>query len=511
MAKKKKKSSLVLLMIAMILMLAAYLLVVKINDQKNSKEQAQEDTTINLIKMDKDSISKIEYTNALSKMSLVKENNVWVNQEDNNIPLNQSYIESMLTSVSSLTSTRLVSKKNNNMKEFGLDKPAIQIVITNKDGKNTTINIGDKVLTGEEYYINLNGESSVYTVSSTIYTSFNYSKEQMIALETMPTITSSQITKVSIDNKTKDDFLVTYEDSNNSSSDVNHYFIKKPYKTNVIGDTNKLNEYFNNFTSISLSECVDYEGKNLKKYGLDAPYSTIDIGYYEKKTEDVDSSKDKTNSTKESTGKSDNEKDTSTSGTTNDTSKEVRVDHEFKLLVGNKKGDSYFVKTGDSKAIYLMSADTLDQMIQVKPFDYILKNINLTNIDTLDSMVIKADGNTYALSINREKTVDKENKEVTKTTYYCNNKEVDEKNFKAVYEAFLSVTNEAESKENVKDAKGVVLITLNRSTKENNKTQIKFIPYDDTFYLVDDNGSKQFLTSIRPVEDFVDALKDLNK
>ncbi|BCN29818.1 DUF4340 domain-containing protein [Anaeromicropila herbilytica] len=510
MAKKKKKNrSLLFLTLAMILTLVAYVAVVKINNQKESKKKETESTNLTLLNNKAEDITKIAYTNETGGLSLVKEKDVWVNEKDKSYPINQSNVSSMLSSVTSLTSDRLVGKDMNNLSEYGLDKPTVQITVTKKDGTSTKINVGSKLVTGEKYYVSLNDDKDVYTVDSAIYTNFAHTDKQMIAIENPPTITADYITKLSIDNKRADDFEVVYnEEKANDQTDYYKWTMTKPYPVKVSANTNALSKYFANYASLSFTECTEYNAKDLGKYGLDKPNSVIDIKYYDENTANADSSSSSNTST--STDNTATSSDTSSSNDNKDTQK--RTNHEYKLLIGNKDKDgNYYVKSSDSNTVYTMSSDTVNNMLKVKPLDYITKNVNLTSIYTVDKMVVKAGNETYTLSVKKSKKTDKDAKEQDQYTYYCDGKKVGESEFKATYSGFVGLTNEAEITKKVTDNTPAVSVTITTTDNKNKKVQVNFLPYDNNYYRINSNGSELFLTTKRTVEDFVTAVKKLAK
>jgi hypothetical protein len=503
MAKNKKKNrTLLFLSFAMILTLVAYAVVIKINDGKEADASSEEDTSITLLDLKENSVNSIEYTNESGQMKLTKQDDTWVNENDKNFPVNQSYVESMVTSVSTLTSDRLVSKEVDDLSEFGLDKPLIQIIVSADDGTSTTIKVGSKLVTGDAYYLMLNDENAVYTVDTTLYKNFAYTNNQMVSMETPPSITADYITKISIDNKEKDDFEIIYdEDSDNNTSDYYLWSISKPYSVNVAADTDKLNDYFTNFASLSFKECAEYNTENLKKYGLETPASKVLIKYYEVST-----------TASADTSSSDSTEAADSNASSNDSSTQVRTDHEYILYIGDKNDDGdYYVRPEESQSIYIMSADSVEAMTNVSPFDYIASNVNLTSIDTVDKMEITAGDTNYILSIKRSKTTDDDGNETQKSTYYCNDKEVSEDDFKTVYQNFLSLTNEAEITKENKDNTSKVSIKIQKNTKENNEITINFKPYDSSYYRVDNNGTEFFLTTKRAVDDFVTAVKGLSE
>lgn len=496
MAKKKKKKTLIFLLLAMILLLIGYLVVVQINNKKDAKEE-EEDNSVNILTLEEDSISKIEYSNETGGMTLIKDNDIWYKEDDQSYPINQTKVQNMISSISSISSERLVGNNLDDLSEYGLDKPLIKITVTEEDGNTTVLSIGTKLVTGDGYYFTMNGEGTVYTVDTSIYTSFSVSDTQMIAIEDAPSITSDYITGITINKKDGDDFVLSKETEDTDSSDTNPWSIVKPYSKTIKADSTSVSDYLSNFTSITFSECVDYNADNLKKYGLKNPAAEITVSYYEE------------SSTEDTSEVEDSE---TTEDTDNDSDSTIRTDYEYKLYIGTQTDDGYYyVKPEDSNRIYLMEQSTVEAMITVNPYDYVSKIINLTNIETLDSMDIVAGGEKYELKIERTTTTNEEDEEEVVSTYYCNGNEVEEDDFKSFYESFLSLSIGGEATKETKDSSDSITITLHKNTGDIKESVIQFLPYDDSFYLVNNEGMDNFITEKRPVEDLLTILQELSK
>src|SRR5256885_4146243 len=77
----------------------------------------------------------------------------------------QDAVSSMVSTLSSLGSERLVEEKATDLKPYGLTKPALEIDLTTKD-KPRKLLIGDDTPTGNAVFAKLEGDPRVFTLAS---------------------------------------------------------------------------------------------------------------------------------------------------------------------------------------------------------------------------------------------------------------------------------------------------------------------------------------------------------
>jgi hypothetical protein len=90
------------------------------------------------------------------------------------LPADQDAVSSMVTSLASLNADRLVEEKPGDLAPFGLTTPREQVTITKKDGKTTTLDIGDDSPVGSGVFAKLEGDSRVFVIPT--YTKSNFDK-----------------------------------------------------------------------------------------------------------------------------------------------------------------------------------------------------------------------------------------------------------------------------------------------------------------------------------------------
>lgn len=91
----------------------------------------------------------------------------------------QNEVSSMLSTLSSLSSERLIDEKAANLSEYGLAQPSIEVDITEKGNKSQKLLIGDNTPTGNASYAALAGDPRVFTLASFNKTSLDKSAKDL--------------------------------------------------------------------------------------------------------------------------------------------------------------------------------------------------------------------------------------------------------------------------------------------------------------------------------------------
>ncbi len=88
-------------------------------------------------------------------------------------------VSSMLSTLSSLSSERLIEEKAGNLADYGLAQPALEVEVTEKDNKTQKVLIGDNTPTGNAVYVALAGDPRVFTLASYNKTSLDKSAKDL--------------------------------------------------------------------------------------------------------------------------------------------------------------------------------------------------------------------------------------------------------------------------------------------------------------------------------------------
>jgi hypothetical protein len=83
----------------------------------------------------------------------------------------QDAITSMVSTLSSLNSERVVEDKASDLKQYGLTEPALEVDISTKDGKSNKLLLGDDTPAGNAVFAATAGDPRVFTIASYTKTS----------------------------------------------------------------------------------------------------------------------------------------------------------------------------------------------------------------------------------------------------------------------------------------------------------------------------------------------------
>jgi hypothetical protein len=102
------------------------------------------------------------------------ESGQWQLTAPKSLPADQDAVSTMLSSLSSLNSNRLVDDKATNLDQYGLVPPSIEVDITKKDKTTVKLLIGDNTPAGSAAYAAVTGDPRVFTLAT--YNKSNFDK-----------------------------------------------------------------------------------------------------------------------------------------------------------------------------------------------------------------------------------------------------------------------------------------------------------------------------------------------
>jgi Domain of unknown function (DUF4340) len=130
--------------------------------------KASADTPPAILKLDSSSITKLDLKkkNAETVVLTKAGSGMWQITQPKAYGADQDAVSSLLSTLSSLNSERLVEEKTSDLKTYGLDQPALEVDITDKGNKTQKVLLGDDTPTGSSVYAMLAGDPRVFTVAS---------------------------------------------------------------------------------------------------------------------------------------------------------------------------------------------------------------------------------------------------------------------------------------------------------------------------------------------------------
>lgn len=165
----------------------------------------KEETTVSadsspaILKLDEGSITQVDLKKKDSPPILLAKDSAgsWQITEPKKLAADQSTVSSMVSTLSSLRSERVVEDKASDLNAYGLAQPSLEVDLTEKDNKNQKLLIGDDTPTGSAAYAMLSGDPRVFTIASYNKTSFDKSVNDLRDKRLL-TVAADKITRLDL-------------------------------------------------------------------------------------------------------------------------------------------------------------------------------------------------------------------------------------------------------------------------------------------------------------------------
>ena len=130
--------------------------------------KASVDTPPKILTLKQDDISKLAIKKkGGEEVALAKnDSGKWQITAPKPLGADQDAVSSVLATVSSLNSERLVDEKPGDLAQFGLAQPELELDLTEKDNKSQKLLIGDNTPAGSAAFAKLEGDPRVFTIAS---------------------------------------------------------------------------------------------------------------------------------------------------------------------------------------------------------------------------------------------------------------------------------------------------------------------------------------------------------
>lgn len=386
---KQKKQWITILSLCLVLILAGvgYIAASKYQQSKEKTEESEETGEIKLYSLKAEDITKLRFANASHEMTLVKEEDIWKDASDADFPVNQEYVDAMLDDVAALTATKLVVENPKDLEQYELKTPKYTIELTDKNGETKTLMIGMESAAAEGCYAYVDKADKIYTIASNITGDFDYSRNQMMTVPETPEISAEYVTYYSLKPDKGKEFTARYSEKNAEYSDMEGWDLIGPYDSTVPGSQEALQGLFAGLANMASSEGVAYHSTDelLKKYGLKTPACVLEVDYYTLEGGEV-----------------------SEDGSTPAPEEQKKIEHHYRLSIGAKDDteENYYVSVDGHDGIYLMSAETLDALMDVNAFDYVYKNMHKPQMEQLQNISFTYQGKPHEITVTKKEVKD---------------------------------------------------------------------------------------------------------
>jgi len=171
---------------------------------EDAAAKTSSDTAPKILSLNDGDITKVDLKKKTGEEVVLAKNasGKWEMTEPKQLPVDQDAVGSMISTLSSLNSDRLVEAKSTNLAQYGLTQPALTVTITKKDGKTQELLIGDDTPTGSAAYAKLETDPRIFTLATYNKTSIDKSPKDLRDKRLL-TVDSDKITRLELIDQTK--------------------------------------------------------------------------------------------------------------------------------------------------------------------------------------------------------------------------------------------------------------------------------------------------------------------
>ena len=436
--------------VAVVLLLAVYCI------QGLSTLKTDEAEGVCVYSMDPDSITAIRFSGAGGPVSLVRTADGWCWEEDAAFPLNQNFVDTMLEKTATLQVLRQVAEGKDAYAAYGLDNPSNVITITSQE-QDRILYLGDTNGTTGDCYLSVEGSDVVYTVDSTFPTLFSSSINDMAVRETLPGITTEDITAFSVTRGAEE---ISFQSTQEEAGDQQRWTVNQNGAV-YEADTGLVTELFSKIIQLRYTHMEVYQPKDapLAACGLKPAAAVLEVSY----------------------------------------ALEAGTPQTSVLPIGARRpdGESRYVYTPDGQGIYTVQADSLEELLQLKAESFLSMDVFPVRPEELAQLHITAPNGTVTFQADHSGDA---------VRYTCNDAEITEAEFNSFY--FVLYAMEAEKR--VGDLSDqltqapVMTMEYQRVAGDSHLTEL--IPYDQNYYAVRTDGTAVLLVNRTTVNTLLSTL-----
>jgi hypothetical protein len=192
----------------------------KAKQAEASKPAANASATPNILTLPVDRISKVEIRKTGGDTTIVeKKSGKWELTAPKPLAADQDAVGSIASAVASLNADRIIEEKAQDLAQYGLASPSIEVTVTQRDGKNRELLIGDETPTSGSFYAKLQDNARVFTIASFTKTTFD---------KTAADLRDKRLLTFNSDKLTRVELLVKGQDVEFGKNNQNDWQILKP-------------------------------------------------------------------------------------------------------------------------------------------------------------------------------------------------------------------------------------------------------------------------------------------
>jgi len=171
------------------------------SDRKKAAEEKEpaKDAPPKVLTIAEDQFKSISLKKAAGDTTVVQKSAAgkWEIAQPKPLAADQDSVSSLVSTLSSLTSDRLIEESTSDLASYGLASPALEVVVTKKDGKTEDLLIGDDTPTGGSTFVKLKSDPRIFSVSSGVKSSLDKTSKDLRDKRLL-TFDSDKLTRVEL-------------------------------------------------------------------------------------------------------------------------------------------------------------------------------------------------------------------------------------------------------------------------------------------------------------------------
>lgn len=439
-------------------------------------ETQEESTAETIFSLDPDQVTRLSWTYAGETIALVDSGDSWGYEADSRFPLDESYLDNMLTALSEISSEKTIEAVED-WDQYGLEDPVCTVEVTTDSVQE--LKIGDETGLGGQRYLSI-GDGNVYLVDEGILDSFTYGLYDLVQMEEIPSMTNVRSLVIQSGGETLE--IEHLENSGLTYSDYYDWFAKEG-QTYTTLDTDLTDSLVNTVTGLSWEKCASYyvSEDGLDTYGLADPAAVVTVNY--------------TETVRQETGETDENGDP--------VYESVTADRAFVLELGIQEGYICYARLAGSTMVYQISINVFEAVIDASTDSLLPDDVLKLDWSTVESMEITLDGTTYAVRKEVETTTDEDGNTSTRYLYKLEDQEVD---LDDILDNLYYMETSGRARQAAASQTPVLSFRFQRDTESFSQVELTFYPYDDGHYLVNLDREARLLVDGEALDELMDSL-----
>lgn len=412
---------------------------------------AGEDNAETVFSLDPEAVTNLgwDYSEALS---FTAGENGWVCDQDGALPVDETYLDAMLDALTEVKSVKTIENPEN-LDQYGLEVPICVITVT--DGQSRTLSIGQETAVGGQRYFS-NGDGNVYLVDGEIIERFAYGRYDILKKQTLPEIT--QLTGITVQLSGGGYEIVRKEDGGLAYSDDYIWFMDGKALDNELTQS-----LLNMVTNLNLSQCVDYNADDLTPYSLDSPAAIVTV---------MDSGEE-----------------------------------AYTLEISAADGESCYLRLGGSPMVYELDAKLSNTLCYTTYADLRPDEVLLMDWDTVQSVTVTLDGESYTLTGASEQVTDASGNVAEKTVWSCGGRDTD---FASVLDSLTDMASNGYASGNP-EGQPEITFRIFRDRESFSEVALCFYAYNSASCLVTLDGVPTVTVKRETAAELIDQVRSILK